>query len=134
MLRHWLEEDYQPAAKLPKPGDFSVEETFTQLLMRHMREKNLTPPEVYTPACIDRKLFSKIISNIHYQPNKNTAVKLALALQLSSEETDQLLNAAGFALSRSKITDLVISYCISHNRRAVWQVNGILEDYGLAAI
>ena len=134
MLRHWFDEDYHPAAKLPKPGDFPVEETFTQMLIRFMNNKNLTPPEVYTPACIDRKLFSKIISNIHYQPTKNTAVKLALGLQLSSDETDKLLNAAGFALSRSKITDLVISYCISHNQRTVWQVNGILEDYGLAAI
>ncbi|MBQ2343424.1 MAG: hypothetical protein II389_04015, partial [Acidaminococcaceae bacterium] len=62
------------------------------------------------------------------------AVRLALALKLSPEETDAFLNAAGFALSRSKITDLVISYCISHNQRTVWQVNGILEDYGLAAI
>ena len=134
MLRRWFDEDYQPAAKLPKPGDFPIEETFTQMLIHFMNNKNLTPPEVYTPACIDRKLFSKIISNIHYQPTKNTAVKLALGLQLSSDETDKLLNAAGFALSRSKITDLVISYCISHNQRTVWQVNGILEDYGLAAI
>ena len=134
MLRRWFDEEYHPAAKLPNPEDFPVEETFTQMLIRFMNNKNLTPPEVYTPACIDRKLFSKIISNIHYQPNKNTAVKLALGLQLSSEETDKLLNAAGFALSRSKITDLVISYCISHNQRTVWQVNDILEDYGLAAI
>ena len=134
MLRRWFDEDYQPAAKLPKPGDFPVEETFTQLVIRYMREKNLTPKEVYTRACIDRKLFSKIISNIYYQPTKNTAVKIALGLQLTPEETDKLLNAAGFALSRSKITDLVISYCISHNQRTVWQVNGILEDYGLAAI
>ena len=134
MLRHWLEEDYQPTAKLPKPGDFSVEETFTQRLLRFMKEKNMDSPEVYTEACIDRKHFSKILSNIHYQPNKNTAVRLALALKLSPEETDAFLNAAGFALSRSKITDLVISYCISHNQRTVWQVNGILEDYGLASI
>ncbi len=134
MLRHWLQEDYRPAAKLPKPGDFPVEETFKQRLLLFMKERNMDSPEVYTVACIDRKHFSKILSNIHYQPNKNTAVRLALALKLSPEETDAFLNAAGFALSRSKITDLVISYCISHNLRTVWQVTGILEDYGLAAI
>lgn len=121
-------------SKPPSKDDFPVEETFTQLVIRYMREKNLTPKEVYTRACIDRKLFSKIISNIYYQPTKNTAVKIALGLQLTPEETDKLLNAAGFALSRSKITDLVISYCISHNQRTVWQVNGTLEIYGLAAI
>jgi O-acetyl-ADP-ribose deacetylase (regulator of RNase III) len=134
MLRHWFDEDYQPAAKPPKPEDFPVEETFTQLVIRHMREKNLTSPNVYTHACIDRKLFSKIISNKYYQPTKNTAIKIALGLQLSSVETEKLLNAAGFALSRSKITDLIISFCIAHNQREVWQVNGYLEDYGLTAI
>ena len=139
MKRQYLE-DSLPMGKnascssLPSKEDFPVEETFTQLVIRFMREKNLTPKEVYTRACIDRKLFSKIISNIYYQPTKNTAVKIALGLQLTPEETDKLLNAAGFALSRSKITDLIISFCISHNQRTVWQVNGYLEDYGLAAI
>ena len=114
--------------------NLSVEETFTQMLLRYMEEKHMTPPELYNNACLDRKLFSKIQSNIDYQPKKYTAVRLALALQLSPEETDALLETAGFALSRSKITDLVISYCIANNKRAVWEVNGILEDWGLATI
>ena len=114
--------------------DFPVEETFTQMLLRFMKEKNMNAPELYNEACLDRKLFSKIQSDIHYQPKKYTAVKLALALKLSPKETDALLETAGFALSRSKITDLVIAYCISHDKRAVWEVNGILEDWGLATI
>ena len=133
-LRHWLDEDYRPSAKLPKPGDFTVEETFTQLLIRYMREKHMDPPEVYNNACLDRKLFSKILGNMDYQPKKYTAVRLALGLKLSPEETDKLLNAAGFVLSHSKLTDLVISYCISVNKRDVWEVNGLLEDFGLTTI
>ena len=134
MLRRWFDEDYHPVTKRPKLEDFPVKETFTQLLIRFMREKNMTAVQVYTAAGLDRKHFSKIISNIDYQPTKNTAVRLALALKLTPEETDLFLNAAGFVLSQSKITDLIISYCISSNQKTVWQVNGILEDYGLAAI
>jgi hypothetical protein len=122
------------SSKVPHMGDFRTEETFTQLLIRHMREKNLQSPDVYNDACLDRKLFSKILSNINYQPKKNTAVRLALALQLDPEETDKLLNAAGYALSQSKLTDLVISYCVANNKRTVWEVNGILEDWGLPTI
>lgn len=114
--------------------DFPVEETFTQMLLRFMREKNMSAPELYTEACLDRKLFSKIQSNPDYQPKKYTAVRLALALQLSPAETDALLNTAGYALSRSKIPDLVISYCITNNKRSVWEVNGMLEDWGLSTI
>ena len=133
-LRRWFDEEYLPLAKLPKPEDFPVEETFTQMLIRFMREKNMDPPEVYNNACLDRKLFSKILSNTEYQPKKYTAVRLALGLKLSPEETDKLLNAAGFALSQSKLTDLVISYCISNNIRTVWDVNGALENFGLTTI
>ena len=133
-LRRWLHEGYEPSAKRLRPEDFPVEETFTQLLIRFMREKHMDPPEVYTNACLDRKLFSKILGNIDYQPKKYTAVRLALGLKLSPEETDKLLNAAGFVLSHSKLTDLVISYCIGANKRDVWEVNGLLEDFGLTTI
>ena len=120
--------------KLLRKEDFPVEETFTQLLIRFMREKHMDPPEVYTNACLDRKLFSKILCNMDYQPKKYTAVRLALGLKLSPEETDKLLNAAGYVLSHSKLTDLVISYCIGANKRDVWEVNGLLEDFGLTTI
>ena len=130
----YMEADYDSSSKPPKKEDFPTEETFTQLLIRFMREKNKDAPEVYNDACLDRKLFSKILSNTYYQPKKYTAVRLALGLKLSPQETDKLLNAAGFALSRSKLTDLVIAYCISHNKRDVWEVNGILEDFGLTTI
>jgi O-acetyl-ADP-ribose deacetylase (regulator of RNase III) len=120
--------------KLLRKEDFPVEETFTQLVIRFMREKHMDPPEVYTNACLDRKLFSKILCNMDYQPKKYTAVRLALGLKLSPEETDKLLNAAGYVLSHSKLTDLVISYCIGANKRDVWEVNGLLEDFGLTTI
>ena len=130
----YQEADLDTYFKPPRKEDFPTEETFTQLLIRFMREKNKDAPEVYNDACLDRKLFSKILSNTYYQPKKYTAVRLALGLKLSPQETDKLLNAAGFALSRSKLTDLVIAYCISHNKRDVWEVNGILEDFGLTTI
>ena len=130
----YMETDLDTFSKPPRKEDFPTEETFTQMVIRFMREKKKDAPEVYNCACLDRKLFSKILSNIHYQPKKYTAVRLALGLKLSPQETDKLLNAAGFALSRSKLTDLVIAYCISHNKRDVWEVNGILEDFGLTTI
>ena len=61
-------------------------------------------------------------------------VRFALALKLNPEETEDLLNAAGFALSRSMLVDLVIAYCIENNMRSVWEVNSILENWGLETI
>jgi O-acetyl-ADP-ribose deacetylase (regulator of RNase III) len=139
MRRQYLD-DSMPMGKSascsrrPSKEDFPVEETFSRRLERFMGEKKMSSPQLCFEACIDRKLLSKILCNINYQPTKNTAVRLALGLKLSPEETDSLLNAAGLALSRSKHTDLVIAYCISHNLKALWQVNDILEEWGLNPI
>jgi len=119
---------------MPEKDELKGGETFRQMLLRLMNEKDMSAPMLYTEACMDRKLFSKIQSSDAYQPRKYTVVRLALALQLSLGETDEFLRNAGFALSRSKMTDLVIAYCIEHDKRSVGEVNEILEAWDLATI
>ena len=106
-------------------------ETFTQMLLRFMEERKITRTKLYTDACMDRKLVSKILKNKDYQPKKNTAIRLALGLRLSLEETKTLLEAAGFALSHSIQKDCVISECIIRNQKEVWEVNRVLKARGL---
>ena len=99
---------------LPDKKDFVPEDPFTKKLLRYMDAKGMTAPMVYSDAGYDRKLFSKIQSDPDYHPRKYTVVRFALALKLNLQETEDLLNAAGFALSRSMLVDLVIAYCIEN--------------------
>ncbi len=121
-------------SNVPDKDDLKVEETFREMLLRLMNEKEMTAPEIYTKACMDRKLFSKIQSSDDYQPRKYTVVRLALALDLSLDETNEFMNNAGFALSRGKIKDLVIAYCIRNDMKSVSAVNEILEEWGITTI
>ena len=111
-----------------------MEETFTQMLIRYMEERKITRSKLYMEACMDRKLVSKILKRKDYQPKKDTAVRLALGLRLSLDETKALLEAAGFALSRSIRKDCVISDCIVQDKKEVWQVNCMLKARGLGGI
>lgn len=111
-----------------------MEETFTQMLRRFMEERKTTRSDLYKDACIDRKLIYKILKQDDYQPKKGTALRLALGLRLSLEETEKLLGAAGFALSRSILKDCVIADCIARDRRTVWEVNRMLRARGLGDI
>ena len=85
---------------------------------------------MYKKADVDRKLFSKIRTQPDYHPNKNTLLKLCLAMQLTSEETESLLKTAGYALSRSMRTDLILRYCFTHQIFDVITVNQILDHFG----
>ena len=122
-------ESFMGSKPAPSPGRTldelmaHVSETWQESLFRMIDEKGYTDVEVYKRANIDRKLFSKIRSNVDYQPKKITAVAFALALQLSLDETKDMLGRAGYALSPSSRFDLIIEYFIGQEVYDTYTIN-----------
>ncbi|MBR2105269.1 MAG: hypothetical protein IJ933_08350 [Bacteroidales bacterium] len=105
-------------AAAPLPSNFSeavidrLEDSFGTLLLQTINKRGLNNADVYKDANIDRRLFSKIISNEGYSPTKGTVLALAIALKLNLDETTSFLKSAGYALSHSSKADLVVEYFI----------------------
>ena len=107
-----------------------VSETWQQSLFRLIDDKGLDEVAVYKRANVDRKLFSKIRSNVSYQPKKITVIGFALALELNLDETKDFLGRAGYALSPGSLFDVIVQYFIEQEVFDTYTINLALFDHG----
>ena len=125
-------EDLLPCA----PQALSLEDKLSQLdagfsetLLKLIDESGHKDSTIYKKALLSKQHFSKIRSNPNYRPTKQTAIALALALELNIEQTNNLIGRAGYTLTNSSKFDLIIQYFIEQKMYNVVAINTVLYEF-----
>ena len=126
-----------PCATLPSEkaslslDDFIKEKDagFTETLLKLIKQKGMKNATVYKRANISKQHFSKLINDPNAKPSKQTAIALALALELDVDGTKDLIGRAGYALTNSSTFDLIIRYFIEQKQFNVIEINIALYEF-----
>lgn len=103
--------------------------SFSEALLNLIDQSGKKDSEVYKKANISKQHFSKIKNNPHYKPSKATTLALAVALELSLEQTKELIGKAGFALTNSSKQDLIVKYFIEQGNYNIIEINIALYEF-----
>ena len=123
-------EDFHTAG-LPDPLQLTLrlDEPFSVKLLRLIDQKGMDDVACYKKANVSRQTWYKILNEKDYKPNKKTVLSFAVALELTLDETQTLLESVGFVLSGSNLFDVILMYCLSHGIYSVTTIDAILFQY-----
>ena len=110
-----------------------VDETFSERLLRLIDESGMTDVEAYKRAGVDRKLFSKIRKDKHYQPGYRLVYAFIFALRLNIDTARDLLASAGYTISHARRFDIIMEVCIKDGCD-IDTVNNVLYEMGLEVL
>ena len=106
-----------------------LDESFAEKLIKIIDSKGISDVACYKKANVSKQTWHKLMTDKFYRPNKKTAVSFAIALELSLEETQNLLSSVGFVLSDSSLSDVIIKYCLENEIYDVFEIDSILFRY-----
>lgn len=112
----------------------NIDDTFSVTLLKLIDKKGMTDVECYKKANVSKQTWYKIINERDYRPSKNTVLSFAIALSLSLDETEALLETVGLALSHSYKFDVVIEYFLREGVHDVFLINEMLFKFDLPTL
>ena len=117
-------------AKVRKSKDLNLDESFHDKFMRHLIKSEMDNVDVYRRAGVSKQVFSNILSNKDMIPTKNTLVSLCIGLELPFDDAKELIESAGYSLSRSIAFDSIVMNHIQQENYNLDLINIDLYEYG----
>jgi len=115
-LNEYIKKEYKREEK---------KQIFTEYLKDVLPEFGMTVEDLVKKTCLNRSIKNDIIKSCEaepFRPDKNTVLRMGIAMQMYVDEIETLLDAAGFTLSRSDKKDLIVKY---HINKKIYDIDKI---------
>lgn len=104
------------------------EKTFVEKVMEYVNRSGKKDSEVYKPMEYSKQAYSKMMSNPSTKPKKNTAMLFCLSLELSYDESIDLLARAGYTFDVTEKKELVVEACIRNGFYDIKKIEFMLYE------
>ena len=127
------------APRRPEPEDdlksgLLMDEPFNTKFVKLLNESGKTNVEVYTKGGITRQVFSNILSKKDFIPRKDTVICLIIGMELNYIDGINLLACAGYALSKSIVSDVVVMKHLKRGEHDLDAINDELDERGCSLL
>ncbi len=85
--------------------------------------------DIYEKAQVSERMFYLIISG--RTPTKATLLALALSLEMNIAEIENILQKAGYVLSKSIAFDMVVKWMVENETNKLMNINYVLDELEL---
>ena len=97
--------------------------------------KGITLTELESTAWVSKHVVHNVKKKPDiYKPDKRTAFQFCIGLKLNLDETEDLLQRAGYAISDSILEDKIWEFYIENEHYDIIDISDSLEQYGLKPI
>ena len=110
--------------------NIELDESFHTKFFRFLTESGKENVEIYKKAGVSRQVFSKILSDKNMIPTKLTLISLCIGLELSLKDARELMESAGYSLSKSIMLDVIVMKYIKQEIYDFERINSELDEYG----
>ena len=101
-------------------------ESYSEIVTAYYREAGKDTLSALEKALPEKDYFSKLEKSLSYVPAKGEAVLICFVFRLSLEASRSLLKSAGYALTNSEKSDLIIRFFLENNNYNIHDLNYVL--------
>lgn len=126
-------EEYRYNRNMRSECIVAPEKTFSTMVMEYLDAKGINDPALYGgkyEMYFSKQILTNLRNNVDYHPSKFVCVTICLGLKLTLPQTLDLMERAGYTLSRSRKADVVVRACIENKVYDYFAVNEKLEENG----